>query len=174
LLLAAFAAQAQEPQPPRQTPPEELRQTPPEELKLRDELEADQSFLKLLCRVGEGGQAPSSAAAKENLRIWRLVYEAARDAAQTVKAKYTCSTVEGDPITTYIIIEKGKAKIINDASRDYFGSLRVVSSNCDEFIVGTYRYHKNKRMMKFKPAAGGKFDGKSPSFQCRTPPGDTR
>ena len=163
LLLASFAAQAQKAESPA------ARQTPPEQLKLRDELEADQSFLKILCSIGRGNKSLIPDAEKENIRIRWLIHQASRAEDKTVKAKFTCSTKEGTQVTSYIIVEKGKTKIIIDASRDEFGSLRVHSYECEKLTVGAYGYDENKKAMIFTPAAKDeKPDGKLPFFQCQT------
>jgi len=142
----------------------DTRQITPEEIKLRDELEADQSFLQILCNRGKSSRLPD--AQKENLRVRWLIYEASRT-DKSVKAKRTCSTIEDTPVVSYLIVEKGKTKLVIDASRDKFGSMRVHSYNCDKLLIGSYEFNKDKNEMTFKPLSREEVGTNVPSFQCQ-------
>lgn len=143
----------------------DTRQITPEEIKLRDELEADQSFLQMFCNnLGKSSRLLD--AQKENLRVRWLIYEASQT-DKSVKAKRTCSTIEGTPVISYIIVEKGKAKLVIDASRDEYGSMRVHSYNCDKLLIGSYEFNKDKNEMTFKPLSREEVGTNVPSFQCQ-------
>jgi hypothetical protein len=145
----------------------DLYKTPLEELELRDRLESDESFLQMLCSKGKGSHLPEKQ--KENRRVRLLLYKAIQANDETVKAKYTCSTKEGTPVAGYVIVEKGKAKLIIDASRDKFGSLRVHSYDCNKLLIGDYGFDENKKKMIFTPVQKDEnFDKRIPFFQCQT------
>ena len=54
------------------------------------------------------------------------------------KIKMTCGTIEGDPIFSYLTVEKGKASIVVDTSQDKFGPGRVTTYACDKLEIGRY------------------------------------
>ncbi len=142
----------------------DTRQITPEEIKLRDELEANQFFLQIPCNLGKSSRLPD--AQKENLRVRWLIYETSQT-DKSVKAKRTCSTIEGTPVVSYIIVERGKTKLVIDASRDEYGSMRVHSYNCDKLLIGSYEFNKDKNEMTFKPLSREEVGTNIPFFQCQ-------
>jgi hypothetical protein len=113
-----------------------------QELKLRDELEKDSSFKETDCRG-------------LNNEVRLLLYNAANSESKnvTVKAKKICSTLEGDPIPSYLSVNKGKITLVIDTSRDEFGSMQLYSKTCESLTLGTYVMVKDEKgsRSEFKP-----------------------
>ena len=99
--------------------------------KLSDELKKDQDFLQIGCE-----RRQTVKGADMDLRLKAL--EAFKEERQKSKLKKSCGTIEGDPIFSYLKVEKGKASIFIDTSQDDFGPKRVYSYQCSELEIGIY------------------------------------
>jgi len=124
-----------------------------EERRLRDELEEDTSILKMDCvpfSALEARNAKELAARSLNNRIRLALYDAARSGMGVVKAQRRCGTDEGDPVVSYMIVEQGKIKFVDDYSRDSFSSRRVYAKTCDKLVLGLFVENKDKREIVFR------------------------
>jgi len=141
---------------------QEQRLVPQSEIVLRDELESDNSILQIEC-----WRWPRQLK-EETKRNRRLAFEAIYSKA-AVKLKQTCSSREGTPATSYLLVENGKAKLIADYSRDRFGPVRVLTYPCEEVLVGSNDYDTEKSKWVFEPNIGKKeMRDKIPFFLCKS------
>lgn len=143
------------------------REAPAGEIKLRDALEADETILKVECRIGSGRYDDEASVRREATRIRLLVYEASLSKDKTAKIKQICHSVEGMPTATYLLVENGKFKFIIDTSRDRIGYMRVLSYDCSKLSIGTYAFDTKTSAMLFTPVAKPSDPGENiPYFQC--------
>lgn len=103
------------------------------EQRLSDELKNDKDFVA----VGCGRRQTADAADRDESYKLKAV-QAFRGEGEKLKLKKRCGTVEGDPIFSYLTVERGKAAIFIDTSLDDFGPQRVYSYQCGEFDFGVY------------------------------------
>jgi len=85
----------------------------------------------------------------KNNAVKQLLYSVADSGRGVFKAKKTCITVEGDPVTEYMIVVSGKIRVIHDASQDRFGGMDVHSYDVNNIQLGYY-----DKDMKFLPLLG--------------------
>lgn len=85
----------------------------------------------------------------KNNAVKQLLYSVAGSGRGVFKAKKTCVTVEGDPVTEYMIVVSGKIRVIHDASQDRFGGMDVYSYDVNNIQLGYY-----DKDMKFLPLVG--------------------
>jgi predicted type IV restriction endonuclease len=114
-------------------------------LKLRELLENDKSIIELNCRRSEKIKT-----IKESSKVKLKQFKVFKSAKNTLKTKYTCSTIEGDPITNYLIIENGKATRYYDSTRDAFGLRQIYKTECSELNIGTYILDSEKKKTIFQ------------------------
>lgn len=141
---------------------QDTRQVPSKELQLRDNLENDKSIMRTEC-----WRRPRQL--EETMRARFLAYDAIISKDKTIKLKQVCSTVEGTPVASYLIIEDGKAKLIADSSRDPWGYMRVLTYECDGFSAGNYNFDEKKKGMVFASVGDkNELTGNMPFFQCKS------
>lgn len=104
-----------------------------EEQKLSDELKNDKEYIEVSCNRRS---AISNSDRDTSYRLKAI--EAFTKAGEKSKLKKSCGTVEGDPIFSYLTVEKGKAKFFIDTSQDDFGPRRVYAYECSQFDIGIY------------------------------------
>jgi hypothetical protein len=85
----------------------------------------------------------------KNNAVKQLLYSVAGSGRGVFKAKKTCITVEGDPVTEYMIVVSGKIRVIHDASQDRFGGMDVHSYDVNNIQIGYY-----DKDMNFLPLVG--------------------
>jgi hypothetical protein len=101
--------------------------------KLKDELKNDQEYIEVSC------DRRSTVPNPDRDTSYRLkAIQAFTQTGEKAKLKKTCGTVEGDPIYSYLTVEKGKAKVFIDTSQDDFGPKRVYAYECSELDIGIY------------------------------------
>jgi Domain of unknown function (DUF4362) len=104
-----------------------------DEQKISDELKKDKVYVQLSC------ERRLSSANPDRDTSYRLKAIAAfKEEGEKLKLKKTCGTIEGDPIFSYLTIEKGKAQFFIDTSQDDFGQKRVYSYQCSKLDIGIY------------------------------------
>jgi len=104
-----------------------------EEQKLSDELKKVKDFVAVDCLRKQTAEA-----ADRDISYKLKAVQAYREAGEKIKLKKVCGTIEGDPIFSYLTVEKGKAVIFIDSSQDDFGPQRVYSYQCTGFEIGVY------------------------------------
>lgn len=78
-----------------------------DEQKLSDELKNDREFIRINC------ERRGIAVNPDRDTSYRLkAIRAFTEAVEKSKLKNSCGTVEGDPIFSYLTVEKGKAKVL--------------------------------------------------------------
>src|SRR5215213_5986094 len=103
------------------------------ERQLRDELKKDADFVAVDC------WRRAKAKTEDKDTSYRLkAVDAYRQEGEKIKLKMSCGTKEGDPIFSYLTVEKGIASIFIDTSQDDFGPQRVYFYKCSEFEIGVY------------------------------------
>ena len=122
-----------------------------DEIKLKEELRADKEFFQVDCRGRRPADEPVEADAKTRLKV----FEAFESGNKSSKLKKTCSTIEGDPIYSYLMVEDGKASVVIDTSEDPFGAKRVFSYRCDDLAVGRYFHDEKARKFVFERVETG-------------------
>src|SRR5215203_528114 len=133
LLLAGIPVFAQNAQKPTLSP---------EHLRIRTELERDKTITPINCGLytevdlKRRNAQTEIKAQKENSRVKLLLYQASKAKDQTVKAKYTCTSVDKTPASTYLLIDKGSVRYIEDLTRDSSGGLRVNQLTCVNLLIG--------------------------------------
>jgi len=103
-----------------------------DEQKLSDELKNDQEYIQVGCE-----RRPTSNSDRDTSYRLKAI-QAFTKAGEKSKLKKTCGTVEGDPIYSYLTVEKGKAQFFIDTSQDYFGPRRVYAYPCSQLDIGIY------------------------------------
>ena len=85
-------------------------------------LERDAGFQEIQCfsRPQEHDEKFLAAAEASN-RATRAVYDAMQSRQGVVKVKKTCPTVEGRPVTNYLIVDRGTMTWIQDSTGDPSG-----------------------------------------------------
>ena len=114
----------------QQTPTTSL---PEEERKLRDELEQDKSILEVSCRVFFTPEKPDKQfleAQKTRNQIILSILKASTSNEVIAKVKQRCSSIEGTPTVSYLLVNNGKITLVIDSSRDKFGYMRVKIETC--------------------------------------------
>lgn len=104
-----------------------------EEQKLSDELRQDQEYVQVSC---ERRQVVINPDKDTSYRLKSV--QAFQGEGEIQKLKKSCGTIEGDPITSYLTVEKGKARVFIDASQDKFGPKRVYAYQCSALDIGIY------------------------------------
>ena len=117
---------------------------PANERELRDKLEQDKSVLRIIY----------TGKYSEDNRVRLSLYEAARSGEGVVKAKIVSPTDEGTEIVYYLIVQEGIISLVEDFSRDPFGSLRVHSYTCGSLMLGSNELREGK--VTFEPIPDGK------------------
>lgn len=130
-----------------------------DEQKLSDELKKDRDFLPIGCE-----RRPTAKQADINLKLKAL--EAFKKEGQKSKLKKSCGTVEGDPIFSYLTVEKGKASIFIDTSQDDFGPQRVYSYQCGELDIGIYFNDLKQGRMVFQKIDGSEIKDQQIVLRC--------
>jgi hypothetical protein len=101
--------------------------------KLKDELINDREYIEVSC------DRRSTTPNPDRDTSYRLkAIQAFTEAGEKSKLKKTCVTVEGDPIYSYLTVEKGKAQFFIDSSQDDFGPKRVYAYQCSQLEIGIY------------------------------------
>lgn len=131
------------------------------EQKLIAELGRDQEFVQVTC---ERRHVKSSADSDASTRLKTL--DAYKNGKEISKLKKSCGTIEGDPIFSYLTVEKGKASIIIDTSWDKFGPKRVYSYQCSELDIGTYFNDLKTGRMFFQKARTDEVRDERATLRC--------
>lgn len=145
----------------------------PEHLRIRTELERDKTILPIKCGLYTAVDAKRPKAQteikaqKENSRVKLLLYRASKAKDKTVKAKYTCASMENAPVNTYLLVDQGTVRYIEDLTRDATGGLRVNQLTCNDLLIG--HLVKNKGgSYEFKPFENENYENKIIVLQCKT------
>ena len=137
------------------------RPLPAEEQKLSDELKNDKDFVAVGCQ-----RRHTADTADRDMSYKLKAVQAYREEGEKIKLKKACGTVEGDPIFSYLTVEKGKASIFVDTSQDDFGPQRVFSYQCDEFDFGVYLNDLKAGRMVFQTTGDADIKDGSPALRC--------
>ncbi len=144
-----------------------------EHLRIRTELERDKTITPISCGLYTevDSKRPTAQteikAQKENSRVKLLLYQASKTKDQTVKAKYTCTSVDKTPVSTYLLVDKGRVRYIEDLTRDSSGGLRVNQLTCVNLLIG-YLAKTAEGSYEFKPFEDENYDDKIIVLQCKT------
>ena len=164
LLLAVVPLFAQNTQKPKLSP---------EHLRIRTELERDKTITPINCGLftevdlkRPKAQAEVKAQ-KENSRVKLLLYQASKTKDQTVKAKYTCTSVDKTPASTYLLVDKGIVRYIEDLTRDSSGGLRVNQLTCVNLLIG-HLVKNAEGSYEFKPFEDENYGDRIIVLQCKT------
>lgn len=165
LLLAGIPVFAQNTQKPTLSP---------EHLRIRTELERDKTVTPISCGLYTAVdlKRPTAQteikAQKENSRVKLLLYRASKTKDQTVKAKYTCTSVDKTPASTYLLVDKGVVRYIEDLTRDSSGGLRVNQLTCKDLLIGHLVKNAAGTSYEFKPFEDENYGDKIIVLQCKT------
>lgn len=145
-----------------------------EDFRIRTELERDKTITPINCglyteidRKRPKAQTEVKAQ-KENSRVKLLLYQASKTKDQTVKAKYTCASVENTPVNTYLLIDKGSVRYIEDLTRDSSGGLRVNQLTCKNLLIGYLAKNAEGTSYEFKPFEDENYGERIIVLQCKT------
>ena len=128
---------------------------------LSDRMRQDNEFEPVGCSRRPRAIDPSESTAR------RLkTFEALSRQHGKAKIKMTCGTKEGDPIFSYLTVEKGKASIVVDTSHDEFGPRRVTTYACDKLEIGRYFNDLKLGKMVFDPIDSTPAAGEQISLRC--------
>jgi len=104
-----------------------------DEQKLSDKLKNDKEYVQVSCAKSAFPYNP------DRDTSYRLkAIQSFTESGEKSKLKKSCGTVEGDPIFSYLTVEKGKAQFFIDTSQDDFGPKRVYSYECSQLEIGIY------------------------------------
>ena len=165
LLLLSFPVSAQDSQKPKLSP---------EHFRIRTELERDKTITPINCGLftevdlKRKNAQTEVKAQKENSRVKLLLYQASKAKDQTVKAKYTCTSVEKTPVNTYLLVDKGIVRYIEDLTRDSSGGLRVNRLTCINLLVGYLAKNAEGTSYEFKPFEDENYGERIIVLQCKT------
>lgn len=165
LLLAGIPVFAQNSQKPKLSP---------EHFRIRTELERDKTITPINCGLftevdlKRKNAQTEVKAQKENSRVKLLLYQASKAKDQTVKAKYTCTSVEKTPVNTYLLVDKGSVRYIEDLTRDSSGGLRVNRLTCINLLIGYLAKNTEGTSYEFKPFEDENYYDKIIVLQCKT------
>lgn len=165
LLLAGIPVLAQDSQKPKLSP---------EHFRIRTELERDKTITPIACGLLTEIDAKipnaqkSVKAQKENSRVKLLLYQASKTKDKTVKAKYTCTSVENTPVNTYLLVDKGSVRYIEDLTRDSSGGLRVNRLTCVNLLIGYLVKNTEGTSYEFKPFEDENYGERIIVLQCKT------
>lgn len=145
----------------------------PEHLRIRTELERDKTILPIKCGLytaidAKRPKAQSEIKAqKENSRVKLLLYRASQAKDQTVKAKYACTSIGNTPVNTYLLVDRGIVRYVEDLTRDSSGGLRVNQLTCKDLLIG--QLIKNAEgSYEFEPFKDENYRDKIIVLQCKT------
>lgn len=124
-----------------------------EEQRLSEELKKDQEYVQI--SLGRR-QASRSTDIDTSYRLKAL--EAFNIGNEKLKLKKSRGTKEGDPIFSYLTVEKGKAQVFIDTLQDDFGPKRVYFYNCGELDIGIYFFDLKAGKMVFRKAGTDEID----------------
>ena len=145
----------------------------PEHLRIRTELERDKTITPINCGLYTevDSKRPKAQAEikaqKENSRVKLLLYQASKTKDQTAKAKYTCTSVENTPVNTYLTVDKGVVRYIEDLTRDASGGLRVNQLTCKDLLIG-HLVKNAGGSYEFKSFEDENYGDKIIVLQCKT------
>lgn len=145
----------------------------PEHLRIRTELERDKTITPISCGlyteidVKRPTAQTEIKAQKENSRVKLLLYRASKTRDQTVKAKYTCTSVDKTPASTYLLVDKGRVRYIEDLTRDSSGGLRVNQLTCKDLLIG-HLVKNATGSYEFKTFEDENYGDKIIVLQCKT------
>lgn len=105
---------------------------------------------------------------KENSRVKQLLYQASKTKNQSVKAKYSCAPGGGIETVSYLTVERGTARFIEDLTRDASGGNRINQMTCKELNIGYLEKNKQDVSHKFKPFKDENYADKIIVLQCKT------
>ncbi len=131
------------------------------EQKLSDGLKNDMDFVAVEC-----GRRQTAASADRVASYKLKAFLAFSGEGEQIKLKKTCGTIEGDPVFSYLTVEKGKASIFIDTSQDDFGPQRVYSYQCVEFEIGIYFNDLKQGKMVFQAIADADFKNGQTALRC--------
>lgn len=146
----------------------------PEHFRIRTELERDKTIMPITCGLFTAIDAKSPnaqnslKAQKENSRVKLLLYQASKAKDQTVKAKYTCTSIENTPVNTYLLVDQGSVRYIEDLTRDASGGLRVNRLTCKNLLIGYLAKTGEEISYGFKPFEDENYGDKIIVLQCKT------
>ena len=152
----------------QQTPTNSL---PEEERKLRDELELDKSILEVSCRVFFTPEKPDKQfleARKTRNQIILSILKAATSNEIIAKVKQRCSSIEGTPTVSYLLVNNGKITLVVDSSRDKFGYMRVRTETCSSLSLVHYVSVKDEKgsRLELKPTSESDKDKVTFMLKC--------
>lgn len=145
-----------------------------EHLMMSRELENDKSVQAINCGLFTEVDAKKPdadamrRAQKENSRVKLLLYQASKTKDQTFKAKYSCASGEGKEVVNYLFVKDGKARFIEDLTRDGSGGYRINSLTCKDLQIGYLEKGRGKISYEFKPFKDEKYGDKIIVLQCKT------
>jgi len=132
------------------------------DLKLRSELEADTSIIRVAC-----WESRSNAIPPDDLRNRRLALETLKSGKGIFKLKVACESKEGVGAINYLLIEDGKSKLVSDTTHDKFGTQRILSRDCESLTLGSAVLDRTKQAIVFTPIpAGADISPENKFFQC--------
>jgi hypothetical protein len=131
------------------------------ERKLSDELKNDKDFVAVDCWLRR-----SENTADRDASYKLKAVQAFRGEGEKINLKKRCGTKEGDPIFSYLTVEKGRASIFVDTSQDEFGPQRVFSYQCEELDFGVYFNDLKAGRMVFQITDAANLKNDYPAVRC--------
>lgn len=129
------------------------------EQRLSDEMKLDNEFEQIGCQ-----RRPTAKTDGEGRR--HKAFEAFLRQEGKIKIKQICGTIEGDPILSYLTVERGKASIVVDGSEDKFGPGRVSTYECDKLEIGRYFNDLKLGRMVFEKIDSTHVTGQEIALRC--------
>jgi len=138
-----------------------VEQVSVEDIKLSDELKKDAEYIQVDC-----GLRPSAVNREKDSTFRLKAVEVFAQDGEKTKLKKTCGTVEGDPIFSCLLLEKGKATMFIDSTQDKFGHRRITSYLCMELDLGHYFNDLKAGKMVFRKVENANITNDSLVLRC--------
>ncbi len=88
--------------------------------------------------VVEVGCAASGDELRARNELLARFVEVARSGSGTFRLKKTCTTIEGDPIVRYLVVDDGSITLATDSTADKFGPKQVCRAGVDQVELGYF------------------------------------
>ncbi len=130
--------------------------------KLRDSLKQDSEFVQLSCGMGN-----SEETIKSESEIKLKAYQNFGNKEGTSKIKMMCKTTEGDPLYSYLTIQKGNASVLIDTSEDKNGNKEITLYKCRNLEIGKFSLDEKTQELIFQPLKNNELkEQKELSLRC--------
>lgn len=86
--------------------------------------------------VAEVGCAVSGDELRAHNELLARFVEVARSGEGSLRLKKTCSTIEGDPIVRYLVVENGSITLATDSTADKFGPQQACRAGVEQVDLG--------------------------------------